>query len=103
MKAGAVLVNTARGGIVAESALISALQSGAIAAAGLDVFEQEPMAPDDPLLKLENVVLAPHIGSASHATRSRMVALAMKNLVAGLEGRQLPHSVTPQRIPRLLL
>ena len=103
MKAGAVLVNTARGGIVAESALISALQSGAIAAAGLDVFEQEPMAPDDPLLKLENVVLAPHIGSASHATRSRMVALAMKNLVAGLEGRQLPHSVNPQRIPRLLL
>ena len=96
MKPGAVLVNTARGGIVDEAALVWALKSGGIAAAGLDVFAQEPMAPDDPLLGLENVVLAPHIGSASHATRNRMAELAVLNLVAGLEGRALPYSVNPE-------
>jgi glyoxylate reductase len=96
MKRGAVLVNTARGGIVDETALAVALQSGALFAAGIDVFEQEPVAPDNPLLRLPNVVVAPHIGSATVATRSRMAALAVDNLLAALAGRPMPHCVNPE-------
>ncbi|MCZ6463499.1 MAG: D-glycerate dehydrogenase [Proteobacteria bacterium] len=91
MKPGAILVNTARGGIVDESALAAALRSGALAAAGLDVFEREPLAPESPLLALDNVVLLPHIGSASITTRARMADLAVDNLLAGLAGRPLLH------------
>jgi glyoxylate reductase len=93
MKPGAILVNTARGGIVDEGALVEALRSGKLAGAALDVFAEEPISADNPLLALDNVVLTPHIGSASVATRRRMVELAVENLLAGLEGRPLLHEV----------
>ena len=91
MRPGAVLVNAARGGLVDEDALADALHSGRLAAAGLDVFASEPLDPDSPLLGAPNLVLTPHIGSASIATRARMSDLAVDNLLAGLEGRPLPH------------
>jgi glyoxylate reductase len=91
LRPGAILVNTARGGIVDEAALAAALASGRLAAAALDVFAQEPLDPASPLLAAPNLVLTPHIGSASIATRTRMADLAVENLLAGLEGRPLRH------------
>ncbi len=96
MKRGAVLVSTARGGIVDEEALAAALKSGALAGAGLDVFADEPLDPASPLLRLPNLVVTPHIGSASVTTRKRMAALAVDNLLAGLAGRPLPHCANPE-------
>jgi phosphoglycerate dehydrogenase-like enzyme len=95
MKPTAVLVNTARGAVVDQRALAAALQSGQIAAAGTDVYEQEPIAPDDPLLACENATLVPHLGSATHATRARMARVAAENIVAGLQGRRPAHLVNP--------
>ena len=95
MKPDAVLVNTARGGIVDESALVAALRDGRLGAVGLDVFETEPLPAASPLLELPNAVLTPHIGSASRATRIRMAELAVENLLAGLDGRRLPHCANP--------
>ncbi|MEF2095171.1 D-glycerate dehydrogenase [Bacillus sp. CFBP9009] len=86
MKGTAVLINTARGGIIDEKALYQALESRGIWAAGLDVFEEEPVPVDHPLLTLPNVVTLPHIGSASIATRLKMAALAVQNLMEGLSG-----------------
>jgi glyoxylate reductase len=96
MKPSAVLVNTARGPVVDQAALAEALRDGTIAAAGLDVTDPEPMAPDDPLLRLENCLVVPHIASASHATRGRMAAMAAANLLAGLRGERLPNPVNPE-------
>jgi glyoxylate reductase len=95
MKPGAVLVNTARGGIVDELALARALSEGRLGAAGLDVFEREPLSLDHPLLRLSNVVVAPHIGSASIATRSKMASLSVDNLIAALSGQRMPHCANP--------
>ncbi|MDQ0190614.1 D-glycerate dehydrogenase [Alicyclobacillus cycloheptanicus] len=93
MKPTAVFINTARGPIVDESALVEALRSGQIWAAGLDVFEQEPISPRHPLLQLRNVVLLPHIGSASIQTRLKMAQLAAENLRAALLGGTPPNRV----------
>jgi glyoxylate reductase len=87
MKRTAILVNTSRGPVVDEHAVAEALEQKVIAAAGLDVFEREPQV-DPLLLKLSNVVLAPHIGSASFETRQKMSMLAAENCVAALEGRR---------------
>jgi phosphoglycerate dehydrogenase-like enzyme len=91
-----VLVNTARGPIVDQAALAGALRERRIFAAGLDVFEREPIAPDDPLLSLDNCLVLPHIGSATVATRARMAAMAADNVLAGLRGERLPNCVNPQ-------
>jgi glyoxylate reductase len=91
MKPTAILVNTARGGLVDPRALRAALDSGALAAAALDVTDPEPLPPDDPLLEAPRLIVAPHIGSATHRTRERMAALAVDNLLAALEGRPMPH------------
>lgn len=86
MKKSAVLINTARGGIVNEEALYDALKNNDIWAAGLDVFDQEPVRLDHPLLELPNVVVLPHIGSASKNTRIKMAMVAAENLVKGVSG-----------------
>ena len=92
MKPGAMLINTARGPIVDEQALVQALQHGIIAAAGLDVFEREP-AIEPELLTMENVVLLPHIASASLKTRTRMATMASENIVAHTQGQVPPNIV----------
>ena len=99
MKPTAILINTARGGLVDPVALTEALQQGRIAAAGLDVFEPEPIPADHPLLSLENVVIAPHIASASRQTRLRMAMMAAENLIAGLNGERLPNCANPSVYP----
>jgi glyoxylate reductase len=95
MKPTAILINTARGAIVDQAALAAALKQGQIAGAGIDVYEREPIAPDDPLLSCETAVLVPHLGSATHATRARMARVAAENIVAGLQGRRPPFLVNP--------
>lgn len=95
MKPNAVLVNTARGGVVQQSALYEALKSNQIFAAALDVTDPEPLPMDSPLLELENCIIVPHLGSASKKTRDMMSLLAAQNLTAGLQGERLPHCVNP--------
>ena len=89
MKKSAVLVNAARGGVVNHDALLETLQSGGLHAAALDVTEPEPLPRDHPLLALDNVVIIPHLGSATHQTRQAMAERSVGNLLAGLEGREL--------------
>ncbi|MGQ9551543.1 MAG: glyoxylate reductase [Candidatus Bathycorpusculaceae bacterium] len=95
MKKTAYLVNNSRGPVVDEKALYQALKEGIIAGAGLDVFEQEPTSIDNPLLKLDNVVVAPHISSASYETRSRMAEMVAENLIAFFDGKKPPNLVNP--------
>lgn len=96
MKRTAVFINTARGPIVHEPDLIDALRKGTIFAAGLDVTDPEPPAPDSPILKLPNLIVAPHIASATVGTRNAMAEICADNLLAGLAGRDLPHWVNPE-------
>jgi len=94
MKPTALLINTARGGVVDQDALRDALHAGTIAGAALDVTEPEPLPPDHPLLDAPNLLVLPHIGSATRGARERMGELAVDNLLAGLAGEPLPHSAS---------
>jgi glyoxylate reductase len=94
MKPTAILVNTARGGVVDQQALARALHRGEIAGAALDVTDPEPLPPDHPLLDAPNLLVLPHIGSATHTARERMADLAVDNLLAGLAGNPMPHAAT---------
>jgi phosphoglycerate dehydrogenase-like enzyme len=95
MKPTAILINSSRGPVVDETALVSALKEGKIAGAGLDVFEKEPrLSPG--LAELKNVVLLPHIGSATQDTRNQMAILAAKNAIAMLRGKRPPSIVNPE-------
>jgi glyoxylate reductase len=93
MKPTAYLVNTARGPVVDTEALTRALHAGQIAGAALDVTDPEPLPGDHPLLDVPNLLVVPHIASATHATRGRMADIAVDNLLAALAGRPMPHSV----------
>lgn len=96
MKKTAYLINTSRGPVVDETALYKALKEKWIAGAALDVFEKEPIDPDNPLLKLDNVVVAPHIASASVETRTKMAVIAAENLVSALEDKIPPNLVNKE-------
>ena len=96
MKRTAILINTARGPLVNQKDLAEALASKTIFAAGLDVTDPEPPARDDPLLKLPNCVVAPHIASATVQTRNAMAEICAKNLIAGVTGQPLPAWVNPE-------
>ncbi len=96
MKPSGILINTARGPVVDPAALYRALAHGTIAYAALDVTEPEPIEIDDPLLTLDNIIIAPHIASASFETRNKMATMAAANLIAGLKGEHLPTCVNPQ-------
>ena len=96
MKPNVVLVNTSRGAVIDMNALYEALKAKCIFGAGLDVTEPEPLPLDHPLFSLDNIVIMPHIASASKSARDKMSWLAAKNLLAGLEGRHLPNCVNPQ-------
>jgi glyoxylate reductase len=91
VKPGALLVNTARGPLVDTDALADAVREGRLAGAALDVTDPEPLPPDHPLLTLPNVLVVPHVGSATLEARSAMTEIAVANLEAGLAGRPLPH------------
>jgi glyoxylate reductase len=91
IKPGAILVNTGRGGLVDQRALKAALEDGRLQAAALDVTHPEPLPPDDPLLSAPNLIVLPHIGSATHQAREAMAEMAVDNLLAGLAGEPLPY------------
>ncbi|MDR3102838.1 MAG: glyoxylate/hydroxypyruvate reductase GhrB [Yokenella regensburgei] len=95
MKSSAIFINAGRGPVVDETALIAALKQGEIHAAGLDVFEQEPLPTDSPLLSMPNVVALPHIGSATHETRFSMASTAVDNLIDALHGKTEKNCVNP--------
>ncbi len=100
MKPTASLINSSRGPVVNERALITALQEGRIAGVGLDVFEKEPIDLANPLLKMENVVILPHVGSATEVTRTAMLDLAVGNVVAVLQGKPPLTPVNPEVLSR---
>lgn len=95
MRSGATLINTGRGALIDEEALIQELSRGRLRA-GLDVFESEPLPADHPLLRLDNAVLLPHVGSATLSTRMAMVTRALENLQAGMSGRELSFCANPE-------
>jgi glyoxylate reductase len=96
MKPSAIIINTARGSVIDEEALIVALKENWIAGAALDVYEKEPLDPKNPLLALDNVVIIPHMGSATTQTRSAMSELAARNLLAVLQGTPPPSWLNPE-------
>lgn len=98
MKPTAILVNTSRGPVVDQKALYEALKSRQIFAAAIDVTEVEPIPLDDPLLTLDNIIICPHIASASVITRTNMATMAAENLIAGLSGQIPPNCVNPEAI-----
>ena len=100
MKPTAVLVNAARGPVVDQQALYEALRERRIAAAGLDVMEVEPIPVDDPLLTLDNVVITPHVGSASVATRAKMAEMAVESILQALRGELPVRCVNPEALSR---
>jgi len=93
MKDTSFLINTSRGKIINEKHLVTALKKKQIQGAGMDVYESEPIKKDNSLLKLENVVLAPHVGSSTKETRQKMSNITVKNMVLALEGKKLLYSV----------
>jgi len=95
MKKTAFLINNSRGPVVDENALYEALKAGKIAGAALDVFASEPTPADNQLLTLDNVVVAPHISSASHATRARMAVMVAENLIAFFTGKRPANLINP--------
>lgn len=95
MQPTAMLINTARGPLVATDALVAALRAGTIAGAALDVSDPEPLRAEHPLAQLPNCLVVPHIASASEQTRTRMAEIAARNLLAGLRGQPLPAGVNP--------
>ena len=95
MKPTAYLINTARGPVVDEAALVAALRSGRIAGAGLDVYEDEPRLAEG-LAECRNTLLLPHLGSATHATRAAMAGIAAENVIAVLRGQRPPNLVNPE-------
>jgi glyoxylate reductase len=99
MRSDAILVNTARGPVVDQQALRRALEEGVIGGAGLDVTDPEPLPPDDPLFDAPNLLVLPHIGSATHAARGRMADRAVANLLAALAGDPMPYPA-PAPAPR---
>ena len=99
MQRHAIFVNTSRGGVVDQPALREALTQGEIAAAALDVTTPEPLPPNDPLLEAPNLIVLPHVGSATDATRARMADLAVDGLLAGLAGERPTHLVNPEAWP----
>jgi D-3-phosphoglycerate dehydrogenase len=103
MKPTAILINTARGPIIDEPALIEALRNGVIAGAGLDVLEQEPPVPDNPLLTMENVVVTPHVASATTRMRPETRRRAGREVAMVLRGRWPMSCVNPTVLPRVTL
>ena len=93
MRSTAYLINVARGGVIDHEALVEALRSGWIAGAALDVTEPEPLPRDHALLHMDNVVIAPHLGSATRQTRTRMARRTVDNLLAGLQGSSMPSQI----------
>ncbi len=96
MKKSAILVNAARGPVVDSNALMKALKNDWITSAALDVTDPEPLPPSSPLYGLQNCLIVPHIGSATHGARRRMAEIAVENLLAGLAGKRLTHCVNPE-------
>ncbi len=102
MKAGSILVNVSRGGLVDEKALLDALESGHLRGVGLDVTDPEPAAPDNPLLHRNDVIVTPHVGSASAAGKRRILSMAIDNIRSVLNGAQPQHLLNPEVWPRVI-
>lgn len=96
MKKGAIFINAARGGLVDETALLSAIDSGHLAGAGLDVYDPEPPKADNPILQRENIVTTPHLAGVTTAGKERMWRMAIQNIIEVLEGRKPDHIINPE-------